>query len=695
MKAINSEVPFFRPSLFFVSGICIQLLFCPSMVVLLTVWLSVSSLLVVRMRFASDGQNRAYWYALQIYSLIFFCGLFTTALRQNNAEPGLSQLSPSQLICTIESPPKETPKTVKAVLHCKQYNQTGKSFLLLAYIAKDSLSKQLAYGDRLLVCCRPKRIRNNNNPHGFDMERYMAMKGIHYQVYTQAGQWKLLDRGHGNVIFRMANRCQRWLMSVFRSNGFENREFAVVSALSLGYVDEIDSETRAAFSASGAMHVLSVSGLHVGVVYAALSFMLGFMKRYPRGLLFKTLIEISFLWFFALLSGLSPAVERAAFMLSLVVIAKAYRQEANIFNILLVSLFFLLAYDPFLITDVGFQLSYLAMASLLYFFPYINKWFVSKNYLLSSAWSMTAAALAAQIGTLPLSLYYFHQFPNLFLLSNVVAILLSSVILYGSALLFAFSFSAFFAMVVGKALWWTTWLLNWFIFWVEDQRYSLVERIPFSACDLVLAYIAILLFAVYLSYKRHWLLSASLGFLIACFGAWGYSSWSLKDQHRLIVLSVPKTTAVCAVHSRSMTLLADSSLMKDKEKFTYLTKGLLTGYQIKQVELHALEEKQSAPNNTSPGYAVLQLQGKRLLIFKGKQHLHHPSNKKMDIDYLVLSGNSKIALAKLTDLFTFRQIIIDSSVPAYQSQGLLSECEQQGIACHSIAEHGAWIQNLY
>ena len=694
MKAINNEVPFFRPSLFFVAGISFQLLF-HSHSLIWTCLAGLGFLALVLSFFVKRQSNiNNHWNGLVFCVLMFSIGMAAVGLRQRFRVNDFNTQQEITLVGTLDNPPKETPKTVKSIVKCTVYGQNTEPFLVSIYFSKDSLSRQLLYGDRLLIHTKLQPIKNKGNPYEFDMERYMAMKGVFYQAYAKQEQWRLLDRGNGNFLFRIANRCQKWLMHIFRKNGFDNREFAVASALTLGYTDEIDGETRSAFSASGAMHVLSVSGLHVGVVYAALSFMLGFLRRYRWGLALKTVIEISFLWFFAFLSGLSPAVERSAFMLSLVVVGKAYRQETNIFNILLASLFFLLAYDPNLLTDVGFQLSYLAMASLLYFFPYINAWFTPKNYLIRSAWSMTAAALAAQIGTLPLSLYYFHQFPNLFLISNIVAILLSTIILYGSALLFFVSWSALLSFIFAKVLWWATWLLNWFIFWIEDQHYSVIERISFTSTELVLSYLAILFFSVFLAYRKRLWLSFALYALIASFGFRAYDSWQLKDQHRLIVFSTINSAAVCSVHGKKVSLIGDSSFIHDKEKMSYLIKGMLTAYQIRDVQLSDIKQTMITTDASNASYSVLQLQGKKLFVLRGNALKPYLSENKLAVDFLVLSGDVKLSIEKLNHLFSYKQLIIDSSVPRYRRNGLIADCQERGLSYHSVFEQGAWVLNL-
>jgi competence protein ComEC len=207
-------------------------------------------------------------------------------------------------------------------------------------------------------------------------------------------------------------------------------ELAVASAIMLGYRDYMNADIVQAYASSGALHVLSVSGLHVGVLFLALQFLLQWMDKYRQLKWVKVLLVLAVMFFYAVLTGLSPSVLRAVVMFSFFVIAKAINRDNNMYNVLGISCLLLLFWNPYLITEVGFKLSYLAVLGIVVLYPILQPLLTFKNKLLKGAWSITCLSIAAQIATFPISLYYFHQFPNLFLISNLIIIPASDFVLY-------------------------------------------------------------------------------------------------------------------------------------------------------------------------------------------------------------------------------------------------------------------------
>ena len=289
---------------------------------------------------------------------------------------------------------------------------------MILYFEKDSASvSSLSYGDYFYVYGKPNRVKAPSNPGEFDYKRFLERKGIYHQLYLASDRWIEIDKQKENPIYRFALNCRAYLLDILQEKGLKGAEYAVASAILLGYSDKIDAKLLQEYSGAGAMHILCVSGLHVGIVYVVFSMLLFFLGKTDRSRFLKSMLLILLIWSYAVLTGLSPSVMRASAMFSLVAIGQNMRRDTNIFNTLSASAFILMLIDPLIILNLGFQLSYSAVLGIVLLQPPIYRIFTIKSKILDKIWTIIAVSIAAQIGTLPITLYYFHQFPNYFFLS--------------------------------------------------------------------------------------------------------------------------------------------------------------------------------------------------------------------------------------------------------------------------------------
>jgi competence protein ComEC len=353
----------------------------------------------------------------------------------------------------------------------KQVQCNSKAIL---YLQKDSLSALLRSGDRLLIRARLNKPDSAQNPFGFDNRKYLSRQGFAATAYVSSGNWHKTQPDSSFSLLRMAENAQRKMLSIFKKYGIVGDEYAVLAALSLGSKDALHPELRQHYGSSGGMHILAVSGLHVGIIYMVLNFLFSFMNRKLR--IPKVIIVIALLWAYAFITGLPPSVIRATAMFSMVAIGQAFERQSYIYNTIAVSAFFILLYNPNFIFDLGFQLSYCAVISIIYFQPKIAKWWLPKNKLLKWAWDLTAVSAAAQIGTFAFSLFYFQQFPNYFIITNFVAIPLGTLILYLAVALFIVSPIPFVASGIAFVLNILLKLLNGSIYAIQNLPYSVSFR---------------------------------------------------------------------------------------------------------------------------------------------------------------------------------------------------------------------------
>ncbi|HEY4788967.1 MAG TPA: ComEC/Rec2 family competence protein, partial [Bacteroidales bacterium] len=420
---------------------------------------------------------------------------------------------PVEVIGVIDEPPEEKTKSVQCFLTIKlikkstQFENCKEKILL--YLQKDSASKTLKAGDLLVLKTRLNRIRNSGNPFEFNYKQYLFFRGIQFSGYTGRLSWKLLANHQLNKLQTLAFSTREKLLSIFTRIGLKGDELGVASALIIGDKANLDDEIKQAYIASGTMHILAVSGMHIALLYWVLNILLSFLNALKHGKFIKLVLLLIAVWFYALITGLGGSILRAATMITFVIIGQSFNRNVNIFNSLAVSAFLLLLINPFNLVDVGFQLSYLAVISIVIFYPLIYNLIDIKNWLGDQLWSLTAVTLAAQLVTTPISLFYFHQFPNLFILSNLVMIPLSTLIMYFAMTLIAFSGWNWITMILGKVFNFLVWLLNKVVLTIESLPYALTKGIYINWIDVCLLYILVTFITLFLLKRKSFYLIAS------------------------------------------------------------------------------------------------------------------------------------------------------------------------------------------
>lgn len=362
-------------------------------------------------------------------------------------------------------------------------------------------NKTLSWGDYIIFNSKLRPITSQGNPGEFNYQRFMLQKGIRYQANLYKGIEKIPNKQKS--IKTAALNIRQNLLKKYKAYGINNDQFAVLAALTLGEKSYLDSHIRESFSASGAMHVLAVSGLHVGIIFVILNLLLKPIGKTQKARVLKTILCIVLLWGYAFITGLSPSVMRASTMFSFIVIGKNLNRTPNIYNTLLVSAFFLMLINPLIISEVGFQLSYAAVISIVYFQPKIVSILEFKNRILKYLWELFAVSLAAQAGTFALSIYYFHQFPVYFWLSNFLVIPAAGIILYAAVLFFSFSWLPIFAQLIAFILNIVTKFMNSGIQIIEQLPASVITNVWIDNFSLMITLLIIVSIAIAIELKKY------------------------------------------------------------------------------------------------------------------------------------------------------------------------------------------------
>ncbi|WP_316789190.1 ComEC/Rec2 family competence protein [Pedobacter frigoris] len=450
---------------------------------------------------------------------------------------------------------------------------------LLVMVRLDSNSTWLpAYGNELIIPFRFSRIEPPYNPGEFDYRSWLAAKDIHNQVFLKQYEIVVLAERKGNPLISFALSLRSKQVAYYRSILKNDDAFSMASTLILGYRADLSEDTLAVYSKTGTVHALSVSGMHVGLIYLVLHWTLLFLGQSKLMKVLKTIIILTVIWCYTLLTGLSPSVLRSAIMLSAFVLAKMLNKESNGYNILAFAAFCLLLYDPYLIWDVGFELSFLAVFGLICLQPAILSWWPVKNRWLSRIWSAVAMSFSAQMTTFPLSVYYFHQFPLYFLISNLFIIIPSALIMYLGIIILVFRLS-FLASVFE----WMIHFMNKGLDYISRLPFSNMTGIWFDKTELILICTSLLLMVFVLKTRNKQLLMASICCLPLLQLKSAYSKAQLSHQKKIIVFKLSKNYAAAFISAEKAIVL--TNLNADEKTFRYSVKPALDLHQIEQITI--------------------------------------------------------------------------------------------------------------
>lgn len=349
---------------------------------------------------------------------------------------------------------------------------------VLVSIRKDSFSNALEVGDRLLTRSDFVEIKPALNPYQFDYKKYLANKGVYNQVYLHHGSFMLIGSEESFLIW--ISRFREKIKKSLQKQNFSKEQLGVINALLLGERNELSKELLNDYSRAGAIHILAISGLHVGIILLILSWVLKSFEILPKGKFLKLIIIVLFLWFFAILAGMSSSVIRAVTMFSAVAFGQFLGRSNSVVYSLVLSMFILLLISPMFLLDVGFQLSYLAVYGIVTIQPKLSELWKPKWILIRKIWELTTVSLAAQLAVLPLSLFYFHQLPGLFLLSNLVIVPFLGLILILGIIVMILSLSSllpeFLTLIYAKIIS----SMNSFVSFISHQESFLFTDISFS-----------------------------------------------------------------------------------------------------------------------------------------------------------------------------------------------------------------------
>lgn len=568
----------------------------------------------------------------------------------------------------------------------KKINANGKAIL---YLKKDSISSAIKYGDVVLVNTVLQQLRETQNPAQFNYKQFLLFHQITRQAYIPSESFRVTGINKGNAALKQIYNLRDNLLSILQLHGLEGREFAVGAALILGYTDELDPEIMRAYAGSGALHVLSVSGLHVGIMYVVVAWLLSFLDKVKRGNIVKAILLILFLAFYAMITGLSPSVLRASVMFGFIVIAKSFNYHTNIYNTLAVSAIALLIYDPYLVMQVGFQLSYLAVIGIVTFQPLLIDLWAPKTKLMSWVWEITCVSIAAQIATAPLGFLYFHQFPVYFMISNLIVIPLSTGILYVGLATLVSAFIPELCDYITLILKCMILMLNKSVELTEALPYSILGGIDINIIETWMLYCIVLALFVFITQRNMAALYVSLGALFIISITQFIETIEQNSQRKFIVYNVAGSSVYDIIEGTQNSFYAPTTLIYNKDKMLFNIEhnwwknGLVKQSFIKLDSLYS-----------SLGILQISAGNKKVLVID-KQFNHEINyTKKVKADFIILSEDTDIEVNQVIKYFNPDLIIFDSSNSTKMCRKWGNECKNGGVKYYDVAIQGAFTTEL-
>lgn len=544
---------------------------------------------------------------------------------------------------------------------------TGK---ILLNISKDSLTKILISDEILLVYGSITGLPEPLNPHQFDYSKYMKSQGVYGQL--RISEKEILQTIQGSkTIFGTAQNLRAQIVEKLKKSKLETNERAIVQALILGEKKDIDKNLYEEYAAAGAVHILAVSGLHVAILYAILAFFFQPLKRWKYGIFLHSILVVLLLWTFAVLSGLSPSVTRAVTMFSFFAFAQLSNRRSNGINTLFLSLLTLLIINPLWLFQVGFQLSYLAIFFILWLHPILYKIGYSKNLIIRKIWGYTSVTLCAQIGVLPLSLYYFHQFPGLFIITNIVVLPFLTILMCGGLLI------VFLAVLDSLPGWlseiYNTMIeaLNGFIHWIAIQEDFLFKEIHFSSLKVLATYLllsSLVLLVRKINYFRFAASLLSVSVLIAVFI---YDEFKNSSSH-LMIFHKSGNTLIGHTHGRKMTLFRNDFALNAVD--SYPIKSYRTAMNIKNYSEANL-----------PG--IFRYEEKNILVLDSLSVFP----KQGKIHTVILTKSPRVNLVRLIDSLKPNLIVADGNNYYSYKKRWEKTCQIKKLPFFDTAEQGAFL----
>lgn len=563
---------------------------------------------------------------------------------------------------------KNTQKNYRYVAEFKSIQKKKVNGKIIFNITKKEKYISLPIGSILFIKGVYYKNKKPFNPNQFDYGNYLEHKEIYGQVYSKTNDVKIIG-SQSSLRYYFSNYREKLITNLKKTSLSEN-SLTVVVALLLGQKHDMSPVIMKEYQAAGAVHILAVSGLHVGIIMYFLLFLLKPMPNTKRANWIKVILIILTLWAFALLAGLSPSIVRSATMFSFLTVGMNIKRTVNIYHTLLVSMLLILLISPSFIYDIGFQLSYLAVFFILLLQPILKSIWKPKNKILNYFWDIITVSTAAQIGVMPLSIYYFHQFPGLFFLTNMIVLPLLSVIMAIGILVLVLSVIGTVPHFLVQILDLLLKIMNNFIHTIASFDSFTFQNIPFTKEMLWLFYLMIVTLIFWIKKPNFKRISLALMCVILLQVVFIYQKKEVIKSAEGIVFNQKKGSIISERIGNNVSLFANDSIRKNiHENVTF--QSYLVG------NFSDLKNKNNIPD-------LLFINSKKIVVIDSTG-IYNPT---INPDILIITQSPKLNLERLLLTLKPKVIIADGSNFKTYSKRWEETCRKQKIPFHNTHEKG-------
>jgi competence protein ComEC len=563
---------------------------------------------------------------------------------------------------------KNTQKNTRYISTIRSVDKQQSFGKIILNIKKPNQIDSIKIGAELNVIGMLYKNKGSFNPNQFDYGKYLENQEIYAQVYANETQINIV--GTQKTIWSQFSNFRTKIIENLALSNFKKEELNILIALLLGQQQDISPEILKDYQYAGAVHILSVSGLHVGFILMFITFLLKPMSNSKRNAILKLAVILISLWTYGILAGLSASVVRSVTMFSFVAIGIHLKRTVNIFHTLLVSMLLILLWKPSFLFDVGFQLSYLALFFILWLQPLLSNIWQPKNRIIQYIWDIVTVSTAAQIGAMPLSIYYFHQFPGLFFITNIIVLPLLGVIMIIGLIAIIIACFGIVPFVIAKPLEFLIEFLNSIIHWVATFEDFIIKNISFNKEMLVASYLVIIFSVIWFKKKEFNTLILTLISIVSLQCVFINTKFKTENAHELIVFNAKKHSIITERKNDLVTVYSNDSILENIDNNLAIQSYLIGNF-------CKIEEKKNIGN---------------LFYFKNKKILIIDSSsvylEKTKPDILIVINSPKINLLRVFESWKPEQVVIDGS--NYKSYARLWEatCRKEKIPFHNTNEKG-------
>ncbi len=579
-------------------------------------------------------------------------------------------------VARVVNMPAEKEKTWKLeveVLHILQSNEVkaseGKAFV---YVYKDVHPLNIRQGDTIILPDKWQMIKRSGNPFEFDYAAYCNRNSIYYQQFIAPNEIVVYAKTLPENL-PLIQRMHNWSVAQLAKYIHDKKVLGLMQAMLVGEEANMDADLRQAYSETGIIHIVAISGSHISFFFLLITFLLGWIKH-KKWQWVKYIAAIPLVWIYVMMSGAPPSAVRAALMFSILGVGFAFDKSSHSLNQLLATAFILLCAEPMWLYAIGFQLSFVAVLSLIIFYRSIYKLYVPTNIVLRTVWQVVAASIAAELLVAPLVVYYFHLFPLQFIVANVIAYLFMGIALIGGVLLVAVSAMPAAATLLASAIEWIVTVFNNLVYWLQHVNPRLFNFLQIDGAELLLLYVAIAGVGYYLLQQNKRGLYVGLASTVLLLALFNLDEWKALNQRNLVVYNINKINHIELIEGKKHWVIHTDTIIDERKK-NYVLKPAHCGYGVWNDKRYKNDR-------------LFVLGGKKVFVLDAMVG----GDSKFPVDYVIINFAACAEdVALVQAMYSPVQIVLGNNISRTKQEAIVTDASAKGINIWAVSRNGAFI----